>query len=109
LETGLQDFQKLGYIPLRRTDLTINGNTAHSTGWWWYHAGAFYLGGSLYYRSSDGKLEYDPGRGSLGRAPCVTNGTGWCPNSEQDWIQIYNSKTFLTAGVGMVSQSFQIL
>eukprot|EP00957_Ditylum_brightwellii_P046653 3540716-Ditylum_brightwellii.AAC.1 len=35
--------------PSSRTSLIIDGNTAHSTGWWWKHAGAFYIGGALYY------------------------------------------------------------
>ena len=41
----------------------FDGNTAHSTGWWWGHAGAFYSGGSLYYSDADKTLlEYNAGK-----------------------------------------------
>jgi hypothetical protein len=46
--------------PSSVTGLTIDGNTAHSTGWWWFHAAAFYWGGSLYYNGDT--LEYNAGR-----------------------------------------------
>lgn len=42
--------------PGNRLTRTFDGNTAHSTGWWWEHAGAFYSGGSLYYSASDATL-----------------------------------------------------
>ena len=31
-----------------RVSLEIDGNAAHSTGWWCYHAAGFYFGGALY-------------------------------------------------------------
>ena len=34
--------------PSSRLSLEIDGNTAHSTGWWWYHSAGFYFGGALY-------------------------------------------------------------
>jgi len=39
--------------PSSRTALIIDGNTAHSTGWFWYHSSAFYFGGSLYFNSNN--------------------------------------------------------
>ena len=53
--------------PRSATGLTIDGNTAHSTGFWWEHAGAFYLGGSLYKKADGVNLRYNPGRGNFGR------------------------------------------
>lgn len=46
--------------PSAQLSKTIDGNTAHSTGWFWEHASGFYLGGSLFYRS-DNLLVYDAG------------------------------------------------
>ena len=48
--------------PGNRLTKIFDGNTAHSTGWWWSHAGAFYSGGSLYYSSANpALLEYNAG------------------------------------------------
>jgi hypothetical protein len=70
----------------------IDGNTAHSTGWWWGQAGAFYFGGAFYY-NKNGVLEYNPGRSfdsQHGRNP-------------ETWTTMSNSKVFLTAGTALVS------
>jgi hypothetical protein len=112
LPTGLQTFKDSGYRPLLQEGLIFDGNTAHSTGWWWYHAGAIYIGGELYY-NDNGKLEYNPGRGSsLGRNPCKVDPClepYWycdgCPENGQAWLRITNTKTFLSAGVGLVRKS----
>ncbi|KAL7548187.1 hypothetical protein ACHAWF_011482 [Thalassiosira exigua] len=49
--------------PGNRLTKIFDGNTAHSTGWWWSHAGAFYSGGSLYYSNSNPNLlEYNAGK-----------------------------------------------
>jgi hypothetical protein len=85
----------------------MDGNTAHSTGWWWEHAGAFYFGGSLYYNSNN-VLEYSPGRGGT-RRPCKVNmcETGncdaSCPEDQQTSIRLTNTKAFLAAGPGLNS------
>ena len=49
--------------PSSRTFLAFDGNTAHSTGFWWDHAGAIYVGGKLWHptEGSDA-LRYNPGR-----------------------------------------------
>ena len=61
LPTPLQSFRTLEYRPLNEVNLKIDGNTAHSSGWWWTDASPFYLGGALYYNSQN-KLVYDAGR-----------------------------------------------
>jgi hypothetical protein len=100
------------FRPSTVTGLTLDGNTAHSTGWWWKHAGAFYFGGSLYYNGD--VLEYNPGRSFSferdDRRTCKVNNCAppysdcvyGCPQDEVDWLRITNSKAFLTAGVGLV-------
>jgi len=105
---GVHRHEKLR--PSSVTGLTIDGNTAHSTGWWWKSSAGFYLGGSLYYNDDD-VLEYNAGR-DLGnrRSTCLVNkcqgsfGCGaYCRPREQDWVKISNMKAFLVAGVGFSS------
>jgi hypothetical protein len=98
--------------PSSVTGLTINGNSAHSSGWWWRHAGAFYWGGSLYYNTND-ELEYNAGRDQENqRYPCLVNKCiddddcdSWCQPTEQAWLRVTNTKAFLSAGVGFGSWS----
>jgi hypothetical protein len=80
--------------------LVIDGNTAHSTAFWWTDAGAFYVGGGLTY-DNNGKLEYEAGRGAE-RGPCKDFTDDSCGSWELDWAKITNSKVFLSAGVGLV-------
>lgn len=87
LDTPLGPHRDIPFEPKKRPFLTANGNTAHSTTWWWTeHAGAFYFGGHLYF-NPDGTLHYNPGRGG---------------NRESTPGIISNTKTFLNAGVGLV-------
>jgi len=97
--------------PANRLSLLIDGNTAHSTGWWWSHAGAFYFGGSLYYNAND-QLVYNAGRDqSHNRKPCLVdkcaegNCDGYCQLYDQAWNKITNSKTYLVPSVGIGSWS----
>ena len=89
--------------PSERTTLSIDGNTAHSTAWWWSHAGAFYFGGSLYYQGTT--LFYNAGRDhDFGRRdPCEEDaGSNDCIDA---WNRITNSKVFLVANAGLNSWS----
>jgi hypothetical protein len=96
--------------PSSVTGLTIDGNTAHSTGWWWKSSAAFYWGASLYY-NDDGILEYNAGR-DLGnrRFTCLVNKCLWqvgcdgfCLPWELEWVKVSNTKAFLVAGIGFSS------
>jgi len=96
--------------PANRLALTIDGNTAHSTGWWWNHAGAFYFGGTLYYENNI--LVYNAGRDtSRTRSPCTEdkcslgNCNAWCNAEVRAWNRITNSKAFLVPSVGLNSWS----
>ena len=101
--------------PANRLTKTFDGNTAHSTGWWWSHAGAFYSGGSLYYSDADKTLlEYNAGRDQSkgNRSPCIVdkcitanNCGAYCFEGERAWYSITNSKAFLTASPGVNSWS----
>jgi len=98
--------------PSSRTMLEFRGNTAHSSGWWWYHSGAFYLGGSLYYQGN--QLVYNAGRDQNkgNRSPCnvnqcveANNCDAYCQNPDQAWNRFEQNKAFLTAGPAMNSWS----
>ena len=48
--------------PSSRTFLAFDGNTAHSTGFWWHNAGAIYVGGKLWHpNAGSDELRYNPG------------------------------------------------
>ncbi|CAB9506538.1 G8 domain-containing protein DDB [Seminavis robusta] len=108
LPQALQTHRQLNFRPSIVTSLEIDGNTAHSTGWWWDHAGGFYFGGVLYYNSQD-KLEYNAGRDwnftDHGRWPCKINSCELlsacykCNYNDQAWNRVSNSKVFLVPGV----------
>jgi hypothetical protein len=116
LRTPLGPHKDLVYRPSNAVGLKLDGNTAHSTGLWWTHAGAFYFGGALYYTDvAKTKLQYNPGRSfdfyRDARRPCNVNACDephddcayGCPESQEAWLRMTNSKAFLTAGVGLVS------
>ena len=116
LEKAIGLHQHLTFRPSSATGqgFSIDGNTAHSTAWWWAQTGAFYFGGALYFEN--GVLTYNPGRSSRfredGRDTCRvdfcqqdTNCLGWCDPKDQLWVRVTNSKAFLSAGVGLNSWS----
>mmetsp|Transcript_17779 Transcript_17779/g.35766 ORF Transcript_17779/g.35766 Transcript_17779/m.35766 type:complete len:1390 (-) Transcript_17779:60-4229(-) len=108
LPTPLGPSRNIHVSPLSAISLVLDGNTAHSTAWWWYHASGFYFGGSLYYDDSDGLLTYNPGRSfdftNHNRRSCAQDET-WCSQENKLWNRLTNSKTYLTAGVGLGSWS----
>ena len=96
--------------PMNVLGLEIDGNTAHSTAWWWHRAGAFYFGGTLLYDEDDpSRLVYNPGRDrSFKRNTCLEdrcetrgNCNDGCPEHLKAWVEVSNSKVFLTPGAGL--------
>jgi hypothetical protein len=52
-----------GIVPQNRPLLVFDGNSAHSSGYWWGQAGCIYTGGSLFYpNASRVDPTYNPGR-----------------------------------------------
>ena len=100
--------------PANRLTKTFDGNTAHSTGWWWNHAGAFYSGGSLYYNVADPTLlEYNAGRDQErgNRNPCeviTSSSSGSCRAEDRSAYTLTNNKVFLTPSPGINSWSGQM-
>jgi len=95
--------------PAAALPLTLDGNTAHSSAWWWYHTGAFYFGGALYYEN--GVFKYNAGRAgrNQGRETCAKDLCdagdcfGGCSHKDRRWLTMTNSKAYLNAGVGLNS------
>jgi len=93
--------------------MMIDGNTAHSSGWWFQGAGAFYFGGALFV-NDEGNLAYNPGRPysfDNSRFTCqqdfcpTGNCFGWCEEGDRLWVKVTNTKTYLAAGAGLNSWS----
>jgi G8 domain len=107
LRTPLNTFRNQKFRPSSAPGLVIDGNSVHSSGWWWGHGAGFYFGGDLYYNDKN-VLEYNPGR-SGDRSPCRVNACVLgdcdygCPIDDQVFIRVSNSKAFRIAGVGMGS------
>ena len=103
LHSPIGSHKDVNMRPGNRLTKIFDGNTAHSTGWWWSHAGAIYSGGSLYYSSQyPTRLEYNAGRDQAkgGRSPCLTdycttNGNcgSYCFEGERAWYQLSNIRS----------------
>lgn len=103
LKTPLETFRDADIYPGSLLEIKIDGNTAHSTAFWWEQAGAFYVGGGLEY-NQDNELVYQAGRGPY-RDPCLVHKPlDACKYEEFGWINVTNSKVFLLAGIGFVSR-----
>jgi hypothetical protein len=71
--------------PQAQPSLVFDGNTAHSSGYWWGQAACMYTGGQLMYNTTaPTQLTYNPGRIVSGRA--ILNG---------GFQQFTNTKVFL--------------
>ena len=102
LATPLETFRDSELYPASLQEIKIDGNTAHSTAFWWDQAAGFYFGGGLEYKD-DNTLVYQGGRGP-GRDPClVREKVGDCGVGDFGWINVTNSKVFLLGGIGFVS------
>lgn len=78
--------------PSGRALLRFQGNSAHSSGWWWRRAGMIYFGGKLWHRVDD---PTDPLHGELTYNPCRTS-----PARGGETI-LKETKVFLGRGVGV--------
>jgi hypothetical protein len=93
--------------PQQRPVLAFDGNSAHSSGWWWKGAGAVYVGGKLGLRKSNdpsSPLLYNAGRGGVHET--CTEWTGICSSGQncpcssealQGFLRFTNTKVFLSA------------
>ena len=113
LRAALKDHRGVAMSPDARPLLEFDGNTAHSTGFWWHLAGAIYFGGDLQHVSSESdELVYNPGRITSGRDTCLLeprttgyNGGDYggkrCRPDSVAWTKMTNTKVFLVRGAGL--------
>ena len=93
--------------PSARPILAFDGNSAHSSSFWWSNAGAIYFGGKLWHaNSSSDELTYNAGRQSPAREtcatePCALRASCSCPEGSRSVTRVTNTKVFLTAGTGL--------
>lgn len=80
----------------------FDGNSAHSTAFWWLQSGAIFIGGGLNYENN-GDLVFNP-RKDARRDPCmVRKKFSDCDRNEFAWVRLSNTKAFLLASYGIVS------
>lgn len=106
LPAPIADFKNVDNMnPANRPFKTpFRGNTAHSSGFWWASASAFYFGGEMTYTdSSKTTLQYTEGRANTLHDTCTDKtagtpkGSGGCYDlSQQLWLDIEDNKAFLT-------------
>ncbi|KAI9334736.1 G8 domain-containing protein [Obelidium mucronatum] len=84
-----------GISPSSRPLKVFEGNSAHSTGFWWANGAGVYVGG-LFKTEANGSLSYNPGRvvSALARTCKVPlTASGSC--SSPAWMRFNNTKVFL--------------
>ena len=62
LPTPTEGSRAGGIVPKDRPLTKFDGNTAHSTGYWWSNGGGVYVGGKLWHPSASNTLRYNGGR-----------------------------------------------
>ena len=78
----IKEHRDVQISPRQRPTLIFDGNSCHSSGHWWGHAGCVYMGGLFYHTEPGlyGAMIYNPGRTTGGFRPCEIIQTGeWCP------------------------------
>lgn len=94
--------------PNARPLLLFDGNTAHSSSYWWGNAGLIYFGGKLRHPDpASDALVYNGGRSNPPRdtcevEPCTLRNDCRCPNDRTIYQRITNTKVFLSPGVGVL-------
>jgi hypothetical protein len=84
--------------PAQRPVLAFDGNSAHSTAWWWSGSGAVYVGGNLRLQNAANPLSllYNPGRGSRHDTCKEWSKDKDCSPADQQFLRFTNTKVFLT-------------
>lgn len=105
LPAPLRLHRHLAITPSARPLLLFDGNTAHSSSWWWFNAGTVYFGGKLLHpHTSSDALVYNAGRQSRQSCavePCSVSSSCSCPAEHKVYQRMTNTKVFLSAGTGV--------
>jgi hypothetical protein len=83
--------------PDSRPNLIFDGNSAHSSGFWWDNGAAIYVGG-IFTQSSDSikSSAYNPGRTIIRHDSCLTTGLNLgCKQINWAWMKFTNTKVYL--------------
>eukprot|EP01124_Arcella_intermedia_P022125 TRINITY_DN3233_c0_g4_i1.p1 TRINITY_DN3233_c0_g4~~TRINITY_DN3233_c0_g4_i1.p1 ORF type:complete len:1092 (+),score=168.98 TRINITY_DN3233_c0_g4_i1:472-3276(+) len=83
-----------GFVPMNRPIKLFQGNSAHSTGYWWGSAAAIYVGGNLNEYVNPPHLRYTHGR-EVSRDTCLYSVPGGCPGYWQTSLLFQDTKVFL--------------
>jgi hypothetical protein len=73
---------------MHRPTLEFDGNSCHSSGYWWASAGCIYVGGRLHERAGDFAFVYNGGRDGPARETL-------CDDGSECFYKFTNIKTFL--------------
>eukprot|EP01087_Luapelamoeba_hula_P000813 TRINITY_DN105_c0_g1_i5.p1 TRINITY_DN105_c0_g1~~TRINITY_DN105_c0_g1_i5.p1 ORF type:complete len:1108 (+),score=125.47 TRINITY_DN105_c0_g1_i5:207-3530(+) len=103
LRLPIQEYKSItNFSPANRPFKTpFAGNTAHSSGFWWGSASAFYFGGQLQYTDNTlTTLTYNAGRSPVVHDTCsdstiIPPGNGCYDVKAQLWLRLEDNKAFL--------------
>jgi hypothetical protein len=98
--TGLS--RNVAIVPSSRPSGIFDGNSAHSSGHWWSHAAAIYMGGQFTQDNDNtNSQKYNPGRqsGKSFHETCSGPLESWgrCAIHNRRWLRFTNTKLFLAA------------
>mmetsp|Transcript_20238 Transcript_20238/g.42749 ORF Transcript_20238/g.42749 Transcript_20238/m.42749 type:complete len:1211 (-) Transcript_20238:513-4145(-) len=85
--------------PSARPMLRFEGNSAHSSSFWYQSAGAMYFGGKLYIEND--VLIYDAGRQERDTCTKLLEPDKGCRTTDDLWMTLRSTKVYLTMGNGL--------
>ena len=99
LQAPVGSHRNVQLTPASRPLLQFDGNSAHSSGFWWQRGGAIYFGGRLW--ESGSTLWYNSGRNPVPRDTCeppggTTTQSHACAKANQAFTVLRNTKVFTT-------------
>eukprot|EP01132_Coremiostelium_polycephalum_P011403 gene11403-13968_t len=74
-------------VPASRPFIAFDGNSAHSSGFYFQHGGTYYVGGNLSHSLANGELIYNSGR---------TSRQTYASNGANAWLTFTNTKVYLS-------------
>ncbi|KAL1525911.1 hypothetical protein AB1Y20_020738 [Prymnesium parvum] len=103
LERPIKEHRHLAQRPSSAIPLEIDGNSAHSSGYWWEFAAAFYVGGKIFHPNTNSdELAYNPGKHQHERDTCtvICNTYTNCICSNKLAFRVTNTVVFRVWNIG---------